>query len=166
MKQLLLFLILLTSLTLAAQPNFYANYEFGAADTLRGALSPARTCFDVTFYDINLKIDINKQFISGTVDINYKIEEDFTTLQLDLYENMDIQQITLLGQPLKFRREYNAVFVDFPIVQKKGSVGGITVTYSGNPIVAKRAPWDGGFIYTEREAAFALYLCTQHARTT
>lgn len=40
-----------------AQRDFYKSYHFTRADTLRGMLRPERTCYDVTFYDLHLRID-------------------------------------------------------------------------------------------------------------
>ncbi len=152
MKQLLFFFMLVISSNLAAQPDFYSTYKFSEADTLRGMLRPERTCFDVTFYDIDLKLDIDQQFISGTVDIRYNVVENFTTLQLDLYQNMKIKTIRFLEETLNFQRQHNAVFVNFPTIQKKGSTGTIQVQYEGKPTVAVRAPWDGGFVWSEDSA--------------
>jgi aminopeptidase N len=148
-KSLLLLFLLGLSVSLSAQRNFYKNYTFTAADTLRGMLRPERTCFDVTYYALDLKIDIDQKFIAGTVDIVYHTIADFETLQLDLYQNMQIQQITWQGNPLKYERRHDAIFVYFPTLQKKGTKGKIQVKYEGNPTVAVRAPWDGGFVWSK-----------------
>jgi len=37
------------------------------------------------------------------------------------------------------------VYVDFPTIIPKGKLDSFTVYYSGHPIQATRAPWDGGF---------------------
>src|SRR5690606_35163923 len=57
-------------------------------------------------------------------------------------------KVTYRGKELSFSREFNAVFVDFPSQIKKGVVDSFRVHYSGNPIIAKRAPWNGGFVFT------------------
>jgi len=149
MKNILTFLVILCAFNAFAQPNFFANNKFTEADTLRGMLRPERTCFDVTFYDINLNVDIEKQFIGGFVDVEYTILNDFRTLQLDLFENMRILSITSNNQSLLFRRQYNAVFVDFPVLQKQGAAGKLRVQYEGKPQVAENAPWDGGFVWSK-----------------
>jgi aminopeptidase N len=38
--------------------------------------------------------------------------------------------------------------ITFPKTITKGSKDEFTVYYSGNPTIAKRAPWDGGVVYT------------------
>lgn len=150
-----IFLLVLISLTYSsfAQHDFYKTYEFNEADTLRGALRPERTCYDVHFYELNLKVNIEQQFLDGYVDIAYHVVEDFETLQIDLYQNMRITSITWNGQILDYERIHNAIFVHFPSLQSKGEAGQIRVTYGGKPTVAERAPWDGGFVWSRDENA-------------
>ncbi|MGB1248594.1 MAG: M1 family metallopeptidase, partial [Chitinophagales bacterium] len=126
------------------------NVELTKADTLRGALRPERTCFDVHYYHLKLNItDMDGKTITGSNEIHYNVMEDFTTLQLDLFDNMSIESIVHNGKYLEFTREYNAVFVHFDDIQKKGTQGEIVVMYSGQPIIAENPPWDGGFTWQE-----------------
>ena len=133
---------------LSAQSLIEEKKEFTRADTLRGSLRAERTCYDVTFYDLKVKIDTGSQSISGTNRIVFKAMENFKTMQIDLFENMNIVSIKSNGLELKYRREFNAVFVDMNSEVKRGSTDEIIVRYKGKPTVAKRAPWDGGFTWT------------------
>ncbi len=123
--------------------------EYTRADSLRGGLCHARTCYDVTFYDLKVKIDTATQSISGTNRIVFKAIEDFKTMQIDLFANLNIVSIKQNGEAVKYRREFNAVFVDLNDFMKRGLNGEIEVRYNGKPIIAKRAPWDGGFTWTQ-----------------
>ena len=133
-----------------SQRDFYKNYRFTEADTLRGMLRPERTCYDVTYYDLNIKIDLNQKFISGHVDIYYNAIENFETLQIDLYKNMKISKIVSKGEEVSFYRLHNAVFVNLP-AQKKDTKGSFRVYYEGYPTTAAQAPWDGGFVWSKDE---------------
>ena len=105
MKKLIFALFsLFLSLTTFAQKDHYQHIKFTEADTLRGMLRPERTCYDVYFYDLNIKVDINKKAIAGHVDIYYHALEDFTRLQIDLYQNMKIQKIEFGNKQLKYER--------------------------------------------------------------
>lgn len=146
---LLAFLLVFAFGNADAQQDFYKQYSFTHADTLRGMLRPARTCYDVTFYGLNLSVDIDKQFIEGYVDINYKVLADFKTIQLDLFANMKIEKVESDGNKLDFKRDGNAFFVTFPKTQQKGTRGQVKVYYSGNPHIATNPPWDGGFVWTQ-----------------
>ena len=131
-----------------SQRDFYKSYHFTQADTLRGALRPERTCYDVTYYELQLRVLIDSKWIEGQVDIYYNALSPFEVLQIDLYHNMRIRSIEWEGQELTFERRKNAVFIHFP-PQKAGSSSHFRVTYSGAPWEAPFAPWQGGFVWTQ-----------------
>ncbi|MBE7177429.1 MAG: M1 family metallopeptidase [Mucilaginibacter polytrichastri] len=125
--------------------------HFTRADTLRGTLSPLRSCYDVTFYGLDVDVNVADSSLTGSVEFRYKTVADFTELQIDLFAQMKVEKILFHGKELPYKREFNAVFVTFPEQQKKGSENGFTVYYSGKPNVAKNAPWDGGFDFAKDE---------------
>lgn len=122
---------------------------FTRADTLRGMLTPLRTCYDINFYHLDVKVDIDQKFISGSNEFRFTATQDFKKLQFDLFANLKIEKVVFHGKTLPFTREFNAVFLNFPNTIKRGIKEAFTVYYSGNPIIAKRAPWDGGFVFTK-----------------
>lgn len=121
-------------------------------DSLQGGLRPERTSFDVQRYDLNIKVDTDKRFISGYNDISFKVVETTSKIQLDLFENMKIDSIVIKGNTTKYKRDNDAVFINFTKPLKKGSEDKLRFYYSGNPVVAKNAPWDGGFVFTNDSA--------------
>jgi aminopeptidase N len=123
--------------------------KFTHADSLRGTLTPLRTCYDINYYHLDVKFDIDNKFISGSNQFKFTATRDFTRLQFDLFDNLKVEKVIYKGQELPYKREFNAVFVTFPQTIKKGSKDEFTVYYSGNPIIAKNAPWDGGVVYTQ-----------------
>lgn len=123
--------------------------EFSKADTLRGMLTPLRTCYDINYYHLDVKIDIDNKAIKGSNEFAFTATQNFNKLQFDLFDNLKVEKVVYKGKNLSFTRAFNAVFVNFPKMIKKGSRDKFTVYYSGNPIIAKHAPWDGGFIFTK-----------------
>lgn len=121
--------------------------QFTRQDSLRGTLSPIRACYDVTFYDLKLKVIPTAQTIEGSNTIHYKATTDFKKMQVDLFANMQIVNISQNDKPLKFTREGNAVFINFVENQKKGKANSIKIDYRGKPQIAKNPPWDGGFTW-------------------
>lgn len=142
MRILTLVLLLLSSTQSGAQ-------EFTLADTLRGANSAQRTCYDVTHYNLVLTVDVETKSLSGFNEISYQVMSDFDSLQIDLFENMTLDSVVFRGKKLDFVRLYNAVFIRFGNVQHQGEAGKIKVYYHGEPIAAKNAPWDGGFVWKQ-----------------
>lgn len=138
----------LAALSLSAQRDFYAPYKFNRADTLRGMLRPERTCYDVTFYDLHLRVDPGRKWIEGHVDIHFTALAPFDRLQIDLFQNMKIKSIKWMEKELGFQREKDAVFIAFP-PQEKGAKGSFRVQYEGFPRESPMPPWDGGFVWSQ-----------------
>lgn len=119
-------------------------------DSLQGGLRFERTCFDVLRYDLSIQVDPEKKWLSGFNDITFKVVDPTKKIQLDLFENMNIIEITnkKLGV-LSWKREENAVFISFDKMLLKDSIYTLHFVYSGAPVVAKNAPWDGGFVFSK-----------------
>jgi aminopeptidase N len=149
MKKIILLslVFMLNTLCMQAQLEFLWGKKFTRADSLRGTLSEFRSCYDVLMYDLDIKVDVPNKFISGSNTIKMLAVSDLQRLQVDLFENMKIEKIEYNNQLLNYKREFDAVFIDFPERIKKGSVQFFKIYYSGKPQSAKRPPWDGGFIW-------------------
>jgi aminopeptidase N len=143
MKKILSPLLLLLAIASASAQNFTRR------DSLQGGLRFERTCFDVQRYDLNITLDPDKRYISGYNDITFKVVENTGRIQLDLFDNMTIDKIVYNNKELKYKRDNDAVFVNFPTELKKGKEEKLRFYYSGNPVVAKNAPWDGGFVFSK-----------------
>jgi aminopeptidase N len=117
-------------------------------DSLQGGLRFERTCFDVLRYDLYLKVDPSKKWIMGTNEITFKVIEPTNKIQLDLFDNMIIDDISCFEfGKLEYTREENAVFIHFNTPLEKNKKYTLLFSYNGNPKVAKNAPWDGGFVF-------------------
>lgn len=122
---------------------------FSKSDYTHGKLNPMRTCFDVKMYNITVKVAIDKQFISGKNEITFTATSNFNKIQIDLMQPMQIDKIVYNDGLLAYTRDSNAFVVDFKQTIKKGSTHKISVFFSGYPLVAKNAPWDGGFVFAK-----------------
>src|SRR5690606_34511310 len=143
-RSLLLFIRVLTAslFSLHANDQLLRNTNtFTRADSLRGSLNSFRTAYDILYYHLDVKVDITNRFISGSNLFLFKATEDFDRLQFDLFSNLEVEKVVYNGKELRFDREFNAVFVDFPTGIQKGAIDSFRVFYSGNPMIAKRAPW-------------------------
>lgn len=122
---------------------------FTRKDSLRGSLRPERECFDVDYYELALNFDTVNASISGSNSIYFKVKKMTNIIQLDLEEHIAIDSILWQNKVLAFTREFNAVFVRFPETLTFNSRNTVTVKYHGQPVIAKRAPWDGGFVWSK-----------------
>ena len=143
----------LLSCNSVAQPDFYNGKHFSHRDTLLGNYSYARTCYDVTHYNLSVRIHPDTHTIEGQNVVSFRAVSIFDKLQLDLDENLAIDSIiyrrqpTALGIPAAFKRDEVAIFITMPEVQKPNSTAQLTVYYKGKPRIAKKAPWDGGMVW-------------------
>jgi len=102
-------------------------------EVLRGEYGPFRANNDLLPYHLDVRVDPEKKTIAGRNTIRFKMLQDGTRIQLDLYANLNIDKILLGETPLTYQREYNAVFVDFPAPLKTGQQYAIDFYYSGAP---------------------------------
>lgn len=130
---------------LLPENNYRPRYT--RADTLRGALRPERTCFDVYHYDLTVRIIPKGRKIQGTNGIYFMVTEQTQKIQIDLFDNYTINEIKWQNQDLEFEREFNALFIKFPEMLNPGEKHKVTISYNGNPVVAKDPPWKGGFVW-------------------
>jgi len=131
---------------------FLANYvsaqNFTRKDSLQGGFSFERMCFDVQRYDLNITLNPDERSIVGYNDITFKAIKPSNTIQLDLFENMQVDSIVFEHKRLPSKREFGAVFITFDkTLPVDDSHKKLRFYYSGKPIVAKNAPWDGGFVF-------------------
>ena len=74
-----------------------------------------------------------KKFISGTNTIRFKMLQDGTRIQLELYPTLQIDKVTMGSTTLKYERDDGTFYVDFPKTLQAGRTYSIDVHYSGNP---------------------------------
>jgi len=126
------------------------------SNVLRGEYGRYRANNDLLAYDLDIRVDPEKKFVTGKNTIRFKMLKDDTRIQLDLYDNLKIDKILFRksenrGQrsdnsstELKYERDSGAVFVDFPATLKAGRTYAIDFYYSGTPQTIGRF---GGFTF-------------------
>ncbi len=149
-----IFCLFLLSLSLNSCAQLLETTKaYSKADTLRGSLtSPLRTCYDINYYHLNVRVNPQEKSIRGGNLFRFTATTNFKMLQFDLFANLKIEKVVHHGKLLKFEREFNAVFLTFDEELIKGKQDSFTVYYSGKPTIAKRAPWDGGFVFAKTES--------------
>jgi aminopeptidase N len=115
------------------------------AGILRGEYGRYRANNDLLFYHLDVRVDPEKKFLSGSTTIRFKMLQDDTRIQLDLHEALKVDRILFDADKaqsakaeLKYQRDSGAVFVDFPETLKAGRVYEIQFYYSGNPLETGR----------------------------
>jgi aminopeptidase N len=121
-----------------------------------------RSCFDATYYELNIQVDHQNKYLKGKIGMSAIALSEFDTLQIDLYANMKVNKIqmeVLSSEPggnnniqttnreLSYYRKLGAIFITMPRHMKAGEKFKLLIDYEGMPVIAKKAPWDGGFVW-------------------
>jgi len=139
---------MLVLLMLLHNKSISQEYEFTKQDTLRGSITPERAWWDLTYYHLDIAVDLDNKFIKGSNTIEYKVLEPNKKLQVDLQLPLRITKVEQNGKELTFSSEGSAHFINLIDKQRKGKINSVKVYYEGNPKEAVRAPWDGGLSWT------------------
>ena len=139
---------MLVILMLLHNKSISQEYEFTKQDTLRGSVTPERAWWDLTYYHLDIAVDLDNKFIKGSNTIEYKVLEPNKKLQVDLQSPLKITKVEQNGKELTFSSEGSAHFINLIDKQRKGKINSVKVYYEGNPKEAVRAPWDGGLSWT------------------
>ena len=121
--------------------------QFNSKDYLIGRLDEYRAGYDVTFYDLNLYLDPDKKMLGGEVAIHFRALKKLNNIRIDLYENLDINSLTISGQEIQFLRNDRAVIASLPDSLVIGREYSLVVEYDGKPTSAKNPPWSGGVVW-------------------
>ena len=151
MKKLILLLGLISITTNAQVLNH--KKEFTRQDSLRGTNNEFRNWWDVKKYKVSVEADYQSKSIKGksTITFDKTAAQKSNLLQIDLQDPMIISAVILNGKEISdFKRDGNVYFIN---VGKniKNSANQLELIYSGNPRVAVKAPWDGGWIFAKDE---------------
>lgn len=126
--------------------------QFTKKDTLRGSDTQFRNFWDVTKYDITVEPDFESKYISGTNSITFVITRDTEkpVFQIDLQQPMQFEFLNR-DNTYTVNRDGDFIFITSEKPVKKGEEKTFLFQYFGNPRMAKKAPWDGGWVFTKDE---------------
>ncbi|MEO8334291.1 MAG: M1 family metallopeptidase [bacterium] len=133
----------------ALAPRVTYTPKTSRADSLRGSYTtPARSWWDVAFYDLHVAVSPSDSSIRGYNGITYRVLQPAKEMQIDLMLPLAVDSMVQDGRQLRYRREGAAFFVTLATPQRAGDRKTVTVFYHGRPQVAKNPPWQGGFSWT------------------
>jgi hypothetical protein len=152
-----------------AQLNSPKN-TFTKADTLRGSNNENRDWWNVIYYQIEVVPDLETKTIEGKCVIQYLLGDDVKkkiiaegnvklNMQLDLQDSMSIYRVEekLLMYDSKFYKGLNKqpntnvwlVSLQFKPDSNLNKIHSLVVYFEGKPKEAKKAPWDGGWVWAK-----------------
>lgn len=142
-------LLALSPYSATAGDLFPTNDTASRQDILRGTITPERAWWDLGYYNLSVKVDPKDRTISGTNTMKYRVLSNQTRLQVELQAPMHLDKVTQNGQELTVEKDGYSYFITPKTKQPVGSEQSLVMHFSGHPLVAKKAPWDGGITWTK-----------------
>jgi aminopeptidase N len=124
------------------------DYSLGSG----AARSEAQQALEFDKADLKLRIEPATRSIRGDVTLTFGTRAAVGSIELDLDRNLPIDAIAVDGQPLPataWRNPDGKLTIALPRPLEPGQHVAVRVQYHGKPHVAKRAPWDGGFVWSQ-----------------
>ena len=123
--------------------SIYAQQSF----TSGGKLRPEQAIMDIRHYTIALDVDPASKGIEGYTLIEFILLQPTRVLLFDLLDSFHISTVLVNHRSLPFEYHNNLIAIHLPVDLPAGRAS-VQVNYSGKPHVARRPPWDDGFIWT------------------
>jgi aminopeptidase N len=139
----------------ASEPAAVEQPKLTAQTLNSGGTMPAeqaRLNFDHA--DLHFTVDPARRHLDGEATLRFTAREPTDVLLLDLDRNLPVRSVTVDGKPLAQTAWSNPdgrLRIRLPAPLAKGGHVSTTIAYGGQPHVAKRAPWDGGFVWNHTD---------------
>ena len=105
-------------------------------DRSGGPLLPEQAAYDVTFYDLSLRVLPGDSSIAGALAVHARVVIPLSRLVLDLDTTMRVSAVTTVGprpEPLPFERRGGRMWIALPRTLQPGETVAARVEYRGRP---------------------------------
>ncbi|HVW94982.1 MAG TPA: M1 family metallopeptidase [Mucilaginibacter sp.] len=126
---------------------FFAVRPYAQTLTSGGKLKPEQAIMDVRHYTINLALDFKQKSIDGYAVIDVIMAKPTHVLLFDLLDSLNVKQVLVNNKKQPFEYKNNEIRIKLTNELPEGKAS-VKVVYGGKPHVARRPPWDDGFIWT------------------
>ena len=116
--------------------------------TSGGKLNPLQAIMDIRHYTLALDMDIPGKSFNGYAEIDLLLSQPTDTLLFDLVHLLMVNKIKVNEQRVNFFQKEDKIFITAPGGFASGKQK-VTIDYGGQPPVAVRPPWNGGFTFTK-----------------
>ncbi|TWI98194.1 peptidase M1-like protein [Mucilaginibacter frigoritolerans] len=103
---------------------------------------------DVRHYTISLNVDFAQRSIDGFTTIDVIMAQPTHVLLFDLLDSLNVKQVLVNNKKQPFEYKDNLIRVNMNAELPAGKAS-VRVIYGGKPHVARRPPWDDGFIWAK-----------------
>jgi aminopeptidase N len=128
---------------------FVSSVACGQRPMSGGPMSEAQAAIDVTYYELDLKLDPEEKTLNGRVDVVFKQLRAAKEWELDLMQQYSVSEIKSGDQILSFSHKDGKIFIPFNAALVKDGMVSLSIFYGGKTPIAPNAPWEGGFSYAK-----------------
>lgn len=114
------------------------------------ARAPEQLATTIELADLSFKVDPARQWLDGDATLVLRVASPVARLVVDLDRNYAIDLVEVDGRPVDaahWRNPEGRMSIDLAQPLVAGGQASLRIRYSGHPHVAKKAPWDGGFVW-------------------
>lgn len=118
-----------------------------------GVLATLQQGLIIKHVELHFDVFPENKAITGKTKYTIETLKPITKMSLDLDVVFDIKEITFNQQSLPIENYHNPngeLVIELP-KEVKGAFN-LEITYEGKPYVAKRPPWEGGFVWSKTES--------------
>ena len=136
--------------SLAAQAGQSTPTETTAASGLPRAPEQEAVTFERA--DLSFKVDPARKHLAGDARLTFRAQRRINALVVDLDRNYKVDLVEVDGKAIDaahWRNPEGRMRVELPRPMTAGSRATLRVRYAGTPHEAKRARWDGGFVWAK-----------------
>jgi len=109
-----------------------------------GKLSPDQAIMDIRHYTISLTVDPDQKSIDGYTEIDLILSVPTDRLVFDLTNVLKVNKVWVNGKEAKQEHAENKLFITSGSAFNSGRIK-VRIAYGGQPTIATRPPWTGGF---------------------
>jgi len=113
-----------------------------------GKLKPEQAIMDVRHYTIALNVDFAERAVNGYTEIKVNMTKPSHVLLFDLMDSLNVSKVLVNGKTEHFDYK-NSLISIHPEKELQTGDAIVRVYYGGKPHVARRPPWDDGFIWSK-----------------
>ena len=108
--------------------------KFSKKEYFAGSNNKFRSCYDVTFYSLDIDVNPERKYLKGSMGVHFKVKQKSDTILLDLHRKLKLNRIILDdNQNVRWKRKGDLVFVMFDKPLEIGSFKNLEIYYEGLP---------------------------------
>jgi aminopeptidase N len=133
--------------------TLYACSSIAPLDPIIGntghPLSDVALKTDVKSYTLELEIFPESKSLTGVGSTKFLLLKTSNKVELKLDSRFSISKVLVDSQDASYQRDSGIITIDLGADKLAGELVNVDIHYAGKPHIALKAPWDGGFVWSE-----------------